>query len=102
MSDNQSTAKKAKEASDRGDQAHSRRNQLLHEESHSLCLMALSGSNERRKLAMPSPDTAKLPGWCCPYCGKPVGYLGCLLAKIMGVRIHGCDFSVYRRESIHD
>lgn len=33
------------------------------------------------------------PGWCCPYCGKPVGYVGRALAWFFGTRIHDCDGS---------
>lgn len=39
-----------------------------------------------------------VPEWCCPYCGKPVGYLGRFWAWLVGVGIHDCDFSVYKRK----
>lgn len=42
-------------------------------------------------------QTTALPAWCCPYCGKPVGYLGRAWAWIVGVGIHGCDFALLNR-----
>lgn len=44
--------------------------------------------------AVREPDN--LPTWICPYCGKPVGYLGRAWAWLVGVRVHGCDFSLYK------
>lgn len=33
------------------------------------------------------------PGYCCPYCGECVGYIGRALDWLFGVRMHGCTFS---------
>lgn len=33
------------------------------------------------------------PGYCCPYCLKPVGYVGRFFAWFFGTRFHNCDFS---------
>ncbi len=41
---------------------------------------------------------SNLPAWCCPYCGKPVGYLGRALAKVFGTSFHGCDGSLVKRK----
>ena len=32
------------------------------------------------------------PTYCCPYCGKEVGYIGRLFAWFFGTRIHHCSF----------
>lgn len=47
---------------------------------------------------MPKPGTAAillkerpLYGWQCPYCLRPVGYLGRFFAWALGVGFHGCD-----------
>lgn len=48
---------------------------------------------------MPQPETTDLPGWCCPHCGKPVGYLGRFWAALVGVGIHGCDLSIYKQRN---
>lgn len=47
---------------------------------------------------MSEPQTTKLPAWCCPYCGEPVGYLGRAWAWLFGTRVHGCDFNIFKRE----
>lgn len=39
------------------------------------------------------------PGWACPYCTEPVGYLGRGLAWFFGTQMHGCDFSNVDREA---
>ena len=31
-------------------------------------------------------------GFQCPYCLRPVGYLGRAAAHVFGTGIHGCDF----------
>ncbi len=47
--------------------------------------------------AATGPERARtLPGWCCPYCGEPVGYLGRFWAYLVGVGIHGCDFKLLK------
>lgn len=33
------------------------------------------------------------PSWCCPYCGRAVGWIGRAIAWLLGVDTHGCDFS---------
>lgn len=38
------------------------------------------------------PLRAKAPSHCCPYCLKPVGYLGNFFASIVGTGLHRCDF----------
>jgi hypothetical protein len=38
-------------------------------------------------------EKQRLSSDCCPYCNKPVGYIGRALAWVFGTRIHGCDFS---------
>lgn len=35
----------------------------------------------------------KYKKYCCPYCGKVVGYTGRILAYLFGTRIHRCTFS---------
>jgi hypothetical protein len=35
----------------------------------------------------------KYKSYCCPYCGKVVGYTGRILAYLFGTRIHRCNFS---------
>ncbi len=42
------------------------------------------------------PLVRAMPGWRCPYCGKPVGYMGNWLAVLFGARFHGCTFSNVR------
>lgn len=39
------------------------------------------------------PLKRNVPNYCCPYCTKPVGYLGRGLAWLFGTKIHRCDFS---------
>lgn len=41
------------------------------------------------------------PKYCCPACGKPVGYLGRVLAYIMGYGWHDCDFRNVRLKRIN-
>lgn len=36
------------------------------------------------------------PKYCCPYCGKPVGYLGRAIAWLVGTSWHDCDNSNIR------
>lgn len=31
--------------------------------------------------------------WQCPYCRKPVGYVGRAFAWLLGAQFHGCNFS---------
>lgn len=39
----------------------------------------------------------------CPYCLKPVGYIGRLLAWLLGTGFHGCNFSNVDRDApAHD
>lgn len=35
----------------------------------------------------------QVPGWCCPYCAKPVCYIGVFAARLVGAALHDCDFS---------
>lgn len=41
---------------------------------------------------------SSIPNYCCPYCGKEVGYLGNWLAKLFGTQLHGCDFAISRHK----
>lgn len=34
-----------------------------------------------------------VPGYCCPFCKEPVGYVGRFFAWVFGTRFHGCNFS---------
>lgn len=44
--------------------------------------------------------------WQCPYCLRPVGWLGNKLAIVFGTQMHGCDFRRARatpaKEPAHD
>jgi len=40
--------------------------------------------------------SGKLPSWCCPYCGKSVGWIGRALAWFLGTRIHDCDHNLVK------
>lgn len=33
------------------------------------------------------------PGYCCPFCAEPVGYVGRFFAWVFGGGFHGCDYS---------
>ena len=35
----------------------------------------------------------EVPGYCCPYCKAPVGYVGRFFAWALGAGFHGCNFS---------
>jgi len=35
----------------------------------------------------------KYKSYCCPYCGKVVGYIGRILAYLFGTKIHRCNCS---------
>ena len=48
-----------------------------------------SQSHDLRWADAPPPA----PYWACACCGKEIGLVGNLLAKLFGTRLHGCDFS---------
>lgn len=39
------------------------------------------------------PIRDDMPAHYCPFCKKPVGYVGRVLAWFFGTKIHGCDFT---------
>lgn len=51
---------------------------------------------------MPSPIESALPAWCCPECDKPVGYVGRVMAWLLGNGSHGCDYRLLHRCRLYE